>query len=580
MPNIYTGSVEYTAVTAWAASTAYVSTSNGGRGDYRRQLAAPTVGNERVFRCTTSGTSLTAEPTWVLTKNSTTTETAGPVWTECTGQELDQTAALWKAPHAALENAFAWGAAGDNFYVSHDHAQTRATALTLTSPGTDAAPCNVTCVNATTGSSLPPVSADLRTTGTISTTGASNVTPGGIIGEMYGLSIQVGSAANTANIVAAAGFICKFKSCVINLNNTGSSTIAWDTTQSQGRIEFDNTPVVFGAVGQSMSVSSKFIWKNTVSAVQGTIPTTLFTEVIIRARDLVLLERVDLTAMVSGKTIVGVMTRPSKFILKDCSLAAGVTIAAASTTFLSAETYVARSDASGTNYREEKYSFLGNHVAETVIIKTGGASNGTTGLSRKITVVVSAKWPVPFEMVPLAIWNDTTAANVTVTVEGLQDPRTSTVLPNNDDIWMEIGYLGSASSTLGTGNTGTKADRLAAGTALTASTQAWDSLVTARVNSEIIAALGTARKVASNAGRVFICTATGTCAASEPAGYAAAADGGAVVDGSATFTAAVRFNLAITLSAPQPGQKGVVYVTPKAAKASGIYYLDPKPVLS
>src|SRR6266404_558133 len=104
MANWYIGSVEWTAVAAWAALTAYVSTSNGGRGDYVRQLAAPSTGNERVFRCTTSGTSLASEPSCTLTKNATTTETAGPVWTECTGQEADQVAGTWKAPHARLQN--------------------------------------------------------------------------------------------------------------------------------------------------------------------------------------------------------------------------------------------------------------------------------------------------------------------------------------------------------------------------------------------------------------------------------------------------------------------------------------------
>src|SRR5712692_8270405 len=154
MANWYVGSTKWTAVTQWAALTSYSV------GDLRRQLATPTVGNERVFRCTTAGISGAAEPTWTLTVGSTTTD-ATVVWTEVTGNNTY----AWTAPHARLANAFAsgWGAAGDDFYVSNNHAETQSTAMTLTSPGTAASPCRVICV-ADTGST-PPVSADLATTG-------------------------------------------------------------------------------------------------------------------------------------------------------------------------------------------------------------------------------------------------------------------------------------------------------------------------------------------------------------------------------------------------------------------------------
>ena len=55
-------STGYTAVTAWAASTAVVA------GALRRQLAAPAVNSERVFACIVAGTTGSTEPTWVLTR--------------------------------------------------------------------------------------------------------------------------------------------------------------------------------------------------------------------------------------------------------------------------------------------------------------------------------------------------------------------------------------------------------------------------------------------------------------------------------------------------------------------------------
>src|SRR5437868_461152 len=130
MANWYVSSVGWTNVTAWAASTAYSV------GNIRRQLASPAVGNERVWRCTTAGTSGSSEPPWTLTAGSTTSDNS-VVWTEITGQETYQ-GTSWAAPHARLKNAFAsgWAVAADTVFVSSDHAETQSDTLTITASGT------------------------------------------------------------------------------------------------------------------------------------------------------------------------------------------------------------------------------------------------------------------------------------------------------------------------------------------------------------------------------------------------------------------------------------------------------------
>ena len=107
----------YYAVAQWAATHTYSV------GAIVRQLATPAVGSERCFRCTTAGTSLGAEPAWVTTNGSTTTEAGGPVWTEVTGNSTYN----WSAPHARLANAVAggWPAAGDTIYGGASGTRTR-----------------------------------------------------------------------------------------------------------------------------------------------------------------------------------------------------------------------------------------------------------------------------------------------------------------------------------------------------------------------------------------------------------------------------------------------------------------------
>ncbi len=119
------------------------------------------------------------------------------------------------------------------------------------------------------------------------------------------------------------------------------------------------------------------------------------------------------------------------------------------------------------------------------------------------------------------------------------------------------------------------ADALQAGATVTASTQAWDATAT-RANTTVYA-LGNIIKLASNVGRVFVCTTAGTSAGSEPAGYASAVDGGSVTDGTAVFRAAWRQKATVTFT---PAMKGVVRARANTALASstpgGIVYFDPK----
>lgn len=583
MSNIYINfgngtSTGYYAVPLFAINTAYVSTSNGGRGDYVRQLATPALTLERVFRCTTSGTSAATEPAWTMTKNGTTTSGTA-VFTECTGQEADQVSGTWKAPHALLQNAMTatWGVAGDTFFVGDNHAQTQGSALTLASPGTAAAPCGIYCVNAT--GSVPPVSADLRTTATITTTGAFGINTSGHL-RMNGITLSAGTGASGAAINLCSGGGNQFyRNCAMRHGTTnagGNLLVIGNFSSSAARIEWNNTTYQPNGVDAAINVpAASFIWRNTSAAIAGSFALTpLFVDTQARLGN-ALLEGIDLSAFGSGKTIVAAQGGPTKFIIKDCKIGSGVTVAA-TPTFPGAEIHILRSDSSGTNYRSDKYSYQGTQVVETTIVRTGGASDGTTGISWNITTNANNKWLMPYEANPSVLWNGVIGNDVTITLEGVWN---AAALPNNDDIWFDAEYLGSFGSPLGSFKTCGKTDGLATGAALTASTQAWDSGVTARANATTYA-IGNARKVASNPGRVWFCTTAGTSASSEPAGYASGVDGGSVTDGSAVFRAAVRFSMSAVLTSPTPAQAGPVTVYLKAGKASATFFVDPAPTLS
>jgi hypothetical protein len=432
------------------------------------------------------------------------------------------TGADWANAFTTVAAALTAKAAGDNFWVSEDHAETAASAKTLTSPGTAAAPCTIMCVNHS--GTVPPVSADLRTTATVTTTGANAITIAAGYAYWYGIIFNCGTGTTSAALSIGAGNEEHyFRNCALNKLTTLTASqaaifVGGNTANVDSRITFDNTTVKFGNTGDGIRVRfTIFRWIDTASAIQGaTLPTTLMNAIGGGPHRLI---GVDLSALGSGKTLInpqGSTASNAVWLLQDCKLGASVTVAS-TPTGKSALVTMIRCDSGATNYRHEQYSYHGTQTVETTIVRTGGATDGTTPIAWKIVTTANAKWIAPFESIPIAIWNDTTGANVTVTVYGIWGGG---AVPNNDDVWIEIGYLGDSSTPQATLNrSNTKANFLATNAGQTSDSSTWGGSTTA-------------------------------------------------------------FKMVATLSSPQPAQRGPMYVVVKAAAASSTIYIDPKVVLS
>jgi hypothetical protein len=126
-------------------------------------------------------------------------------------------------------------------------------------------------------------------------------------------------------------------------------------------------------------------------------------------------------------------------------------------------------------YSSSRYAYEGTETTETSIVRTGGAvdPNGQAQ-SRRIVTTANCQWLRPFRCEPWAIWNETTGADVTVTVYG-----NGASVPLTDEVWIECEYLGDASSSLGAIKTTTKANVLATGAAGTSDSSSWAGGTTA-----------------------------------------------------------------------------------------------------
>ncbi len=463
----YCGSVQHAAIVQWAALTAYSV------GDIRRQLAAPTAGNERALRCTTAGTSGGSEPSWSLGKGATTADGTA-VWTEVTGNSTYGWSAAFKRIKEAVSTT--WIAAGDTVYVANDHSVSVAAMHILVFQGSVTTPCYLLCVNP--AGSVPPVSADLTTGAVEGTTGANDFQIGGssdTFAYVRGVTFQAGSGSSIADmrVVDSSGNInIVMENCSLVLNSTSSSSqvilgLASTSATKAGYIILKNTSMTFGATTQTILFGySRTVWKDTPSAILGSVPGTLFTGS--STQGLIELDGVDLSAAGSGKTLVSAGAVATTYVLRNCKLGASVTVSAAPTV-RGASVSLVNCDSGATGNRQERYTYEGTLTKEATIVLTGGASDGAQTISWKVVTTANAKFVFPFETFPIAVWNATTGSSVTATVEIVTDNVTLT----DEECWVEAEYLGTSGFPISSSVSDAKADILASAANQTTSSATW-----------------------------------------------------------------------------------------------------------
>lgn len=375
------------------------------------------------------------------------------------------TGADWANAYTTLSAALAAKAAGDDFWVAHDHAESTAGAVTLTSPGTAASPCRIVCVSR--AGSTPPVSADLATTATVATTGNNSIN---YSGHAYcrGVGFTAGNSTGTAsNIFAPSATTCwTFESCSLKCGSTGASgRISSNTGSSSGLrigIALINTNVEFSAVGQTFAMASAdFLWRGG-SLAGSTFPTTLFSGATVGFPCRATLLGVDLSNLGSGKTIFGIGDNAChRYTAVDCKLGSSVAIAGGTPPGPGGcEVRAVNCDSADTNYRYYYQDYNGTITQETTIVRSGGASDGTTTFSRKMVTTANSKFYSPLKSDWISFWNETTGSGVTITIPVITDGVTL----KDNEAWVEVEYLGTSGFPLGVFASDAAADVLNAGT--------------------------------------------------------------------------------------------------------------------
>lgn len=374
----------------------------------------------------------------------------------------------WGEAFQTLAAAIAAAAAGDRFIVDTTYAFSGGT-TTFTFPGTVSAPNQVlSAVN--TG--LPFVAADLAR-------GASLVSTGDLIiggwAYFYGFSVACGSSSSSLNFLRIADGTstqpmqqrwedCDFSCLTSNAN--GRIDCRVDGAQ-QGQVELINPRLLFSATGQGLFVNADVrIEGGGRLGTTGSTPTGTGNGVFSRNQA----KKIDISGfdfsgwantvnMVKGPGNCGFMR------LRNCRMPSGWAGQPFATSgALTALTFAGNAEPSGyrdeawncddgdTNYSVIVHDKYGDLVSETSIVKTGGASDGTTPISWRATSHNGSNANQVAPVFPLSCFRLPEIASEFIDTPGVQKTLTIDIAHegasdlNDDEVWVEVQYLGQLGS--------------------------------------------------------------------------------------------------------------------------------------
>lgn len=358
------------------------------------------------------------------------------------GNDADS-GATWALAKATLASALTAAGAGGTVYMSSSHSES-GTGATLTSPGTAAAPVLVLSVD-DTGDPEPPTA--MAAGGKVAITGNGNTMDFSGFAHVHGVIFELTSGNNVKfNFTSSSAWYWHVVDGAFEIDSTHTGA-GMQVGAISGAVDgqwliLENTDIHFGNVSQTITISAALHWHGGSLNAGTAVPTTLFTPTSTRASVFAHIHGVDLSQAGSGKNLINVSGAVyADFSFETCKLGSSVSITTGTINSQGAvRTRLTNCDSADTNYRYERMTYQGSIYQETTIVRSGGASDGTTSMSREMVTNANAKLVDPLVSDPIIIWNETIGSSVTVTIETVTDNVTLT----DKEAWVEVEYLGTS----------------------------------------------------------------------------------------------------------------------------------------
>ena len=477
----------------WQANHAYAT----GARCVCRVAYATVAARAFVYEVTDDGTShATTEPSWPTTVGNTVVDN-GVTWTcraPSDGTWDNASCYLYYITNHAA-------AAGDTIYIDDGHSEAGIGAtMTLTMSATVGSPTKVYCVDK---------ASDALSTGAVIATGNQELRLNGCA-YSYGVSYSSGSAQIVFARSVDATWVLEGNNTTV-LTCTSANGIKAYATDYAAHIYLINANV-YGA--ERIFDAGNFgllRWKGGAVDTGGSGSTCLYR--IGTSRAVAIFEDIDLSDLGKGASAAYLFDMSDDTVVDvrflRCKLPddAGFVLSQGSAVYYNSGKVTVR-HCSSTNKTYDFYeeSYEGTVDDETTIVRTGGASDGTTGISCKM--VSSAGCVdnlIALESPPITGWTSSTTEK-TFTIEFVHDSATAL---QNDEIWMELEYPANNTDGLGAiakskcAVLGTPADT-------TDSSETWTTTGMANPNTRKLSVTVTPGKAGPLCARVYLAKASTT----------------------------------------------------------------------
>lgn len=383
----------------------------------------------------------------------------------------------WALSNATMVGLAANLAAGEDGYFSQDHAESEAgtTSMTITFPGTLGSPNRIIGVS---DAAEPPAALNgagslTRTSTSITATlvfAGSFVLVGGTytVGSSSSSSIKFGSGDTDVQTYVDATFI------VTNTSTVARIVVGASATSARASITHSHSTFKFANAAQGFSVQrGRMMFNGGGLDAAGAAITSLFPTALASGVTRVEIKNFDVSSAASTLNILGAAFGCTGSVtLNRVKLPASWTgsLFSSEPTMPDFRISMYNCDSGDTNYKLLVGDRQGTMRDETTLVMTGGASDGTTGISWKVVTSANANEALtPFETNWISQWNTSVGASKTITVEILHDSTTDLT---DAEIWLEAEYLGTSGVPLGMSASGQR-DALSTATPHASSTVTW-----------------------------------------------------------------------------------------------------------
>ena len=408
----------------------------------------------------------------------------------------------WGLAKATLVGAAAIDAAGDAIYLSQSHAESGG-AVVAVFAGTMANPVKIIAGN---DSAEPPIAVSAA-----SLISSSSITLSGSY-YLYGLTLQAATSI-LPNAQSASNSVTLDHCSLITTGTTagGFFSIGSANNFTQKAVLLDCTYKFSGSSNIGCATAGVVEIKGG-SFVSGTSTPSagVFAGANDRTGSRLLIDGLDMTNLASTVNIFRTFVSPGLFQIRNSKLPASWSGSLCNATPLATgqRFEMHNCDSGDTNYRLWVQEYSGSIKTETTLVRTGGASDGTTGYSLVMATTANANASVaPLVSPEVSIWNDTTGGSKTVTVEILHDSATNLT---DGEIWLEVQYLGTSGAPLGSFISDAKADILATAADQSASSETWTTTGMSNPNTQKLSVTFTPQEKGYIQAKVYLAKASKT----------------------------------------------------------------------